>query len=137
MVTPATGRILMASDVLYFITFATGMAVFWASGHVPSMLATAIHHHIPSWMSLVMTNGLFGLGMLALAVVVTRRLGKAAVVAAVMALVLGAVAAQVIVRLAAPHVTNNMSLGLLTFALYLVYGGIYVASLATGRRLAR
>ena len=86
--------------------------------------------------SIIITNGLFALGMLMLAIILTKRLGKAAVIAAVVAFVLGIAAAQFLVYLVLPHLATA-SVGMLTFVFYLLYGSIYVVSLALGRRFDR
>ncbi len=138
MASHSSSRILMASDTLYFLTFAAGMAAFWLSGHA-SVLAL---HNVKAVglhpiLGLVVTGGVYGFGMFLLALAVMRRAGKGLLIATAMAIVLGYGAAQIIVRLAASHIHTPTGIGLLTFVLYLCYGGIYVASLAVGRRFAK
>jgi len=131
-------RGVMPADILYLITFAAGMAAFWLSGHASILALQNIHTHgLRTAAGLIVTGGVYGLGMLILASAVMRRLGKGAIIATVAAVALGLGAAQVIVRLAAGHIHTNTGLGLLTFALYMCYGLIYVVSLAAARRIAK
>ena len=137
MAAPSSDRILMASDMLYFLTFAAGMAAFWASGRVSALLPAMTNNTLAVVAGLTVTGGVYGLGMLLLATIMFRRFGRATLIATILAVVLGLAAAQAIVHLAAGHVHNLSGLGLLTFVLYLCYGLIYVVSLAAGRRFAK
>jgi hypothetical protein len=128
----------MASDVLYFLTFAAGMAAFWLSGHASVIALQAVKNvGLHSILGLIVTGGVYGLGMFLLGLAVLRRVNKGLVIATVMTIILGYAAAQIIVRLAASHIHTTTGVGLLTFVLYLCYGAIYVASLAAGRRFAK
>jgi hypothetical protein len=93
-------------------------------------------HGLAVALGLIITSGVYGLGMLMLAIILMRRLSKGAVIATILSIALGLVAAQVILRAAAPHVHTTTGVALLTFALYMCYGTIYVVSLAAGRRLS-
>ena len=129
-------RVIMATDMLYLLTFTAGMAAFWASGHASAVLPAMKNHSLAGASTLVVTAGVYGLGMLLVTLLVTRHLGRAAVVSVIIAVALGLVAAQGILHLAAGRIHNSTDVALLTFGLYLVYGGIYVLSLAVARKFA-
>ena len=137
MATGGKDRILMASDSLYFLTFASGMTAFWISGQasalVPALKSPVLHVIL----GLAISGGIYGLGMFVLSSRVLHRVGKGTLFATITAVILGFAGAQIVVRLAAGHVHNTAGLGLLSFVLYLLYGTIYVASLSVGRRFAK
>jgi len=138
MATPSTNRVILPADVLYLVTFAAGMLAFWASGHASVLALHSVHSRsLYGVLSLVVTGGVYGLGMLILSLVVLRRLGKGVVISTLAAIALGLGAAQIIVRLAVGHVHTTNGVAMLTFGLYMCYGLIYVASLALGRRFAK
>lgn len=134
---PKNGRVLMATDMAYLFTFTAGMAAFWASGQVRSLLPPITDQTLAIVTSMVVTAGIYGLGMLLVAFIMTRRFGRSILVAVILAIVLGLAAAQGIVRLSAGRVHATSDIALLTFVLYLVYGGIYVGSLAFARKFAK
>jgi hypothetical protein len=124
--------------MLYLLTFALGMAAFWISGHVSLLLTHGVKDHTAYVvLGLVATGGVYGLGMFALALAVQRRLGLGVVLATGLAVGLGLLAAQLILRAALALLHGPSAIGILTFVLYLVYGGIYAVSLAVGRRFAK
>ncbi len=138
MASKSANRIILPNDVLYLLTFAAGMAAFWISGHASVLVLQAVKNPgLNTVLGMVVTGGVYGLGMLMLSIIIMRRLSKGAMVATILSVILGLIAAQVIVRLATGHVHNATGVGLLTFVLYLCYGAIYVASLAIGRRFAK
>jgi hypothetical protein len=134
-------RTTLPADMLYLLTFALGMLAFWLSGHaselLPKMFSVFLRPGLATTAGLAITAAIYGLGMLILAVFATHKSLKGTVLATLIAIILGLVAAQLIVRVAAGHIHSKLDLGLLTFALYLVYGGIYAFALAMGRRVAR
>src|SRR5476649_1013732 len=137
MARSSENRILKSSDLLYFLTFASGIAAFWASGQV-SIHLPAMHSRVASsTIGLLVTGGVYGLGMLILSAVVLRRAPRGIFAAVVSAILLGFIAAQLILRFVAPSLHGPASLGLLTFVLYLVYGAIYVMCLGIGRQFAK
>jgi hypothetical protein len=138
MASERANRLIVPTDLLYLLTFTAGMAAFWISGHASRLILQSVE--IPalhSVLGIVATGGVYGLGMLMLSILVMRRLSKGAVIATVLAIGLGLVTAQIIVRLATGHVNNTAGLGLLTFVLYMCYGAIYALSLAAGRRFSK
>ncbi len=137
MAAASNDRILTSSDLFYLLTFALGMAAFWLSGKASQLLPVVSDRTASIAMGLGSTAAVYGLGMLALSLAVTRRFGRPVIISTVLAIILGLAAAQVIVRVFAPMVHSNNGVGLLTFGLYLCYGVIYVVGLAVARRFAR
>jgi hypothetical protein len=133
------GRIFMASDLQYLLTFAAGMGAFWLSGQASTLLPVVKDRGLSMALGMVVTAAVYGLGMALWTFVLLRRraLVKPLLVATVLAVVLGILAAQLILRLAAGQITTMMHLGLLTFALYLCYGTIYLIGLAVAKKLAK
>src|SRR6185369_10273522 len=100
MATPSTNRVILPADVLYLITFAAGMLAFWASGHASVLALHSVHsRNLYTILSLAVTGGVYGLGMLVLSLAVLRRLSKGIVIATLASVALGLTAAQIIVRL--------------------------------------
>ncbi len=137
MATSSENRVFVPTDLLYLLTFTAGMAAFWISGKAPVLLPHLQPRSLAIAAGMTVTAGVYGLGMLALALLVTRRLGRAALIATVIAIVLGIGAAQAISQLAAGHIHNRTDVAVATFALYLCYGAIYALALAIGRKFAR
>lgn len=138
MATAGAKQVKLPPDILYLLTFTVGMAVFWISGHASVLaLQAAGNSGLRTALGLIVTGGVYGLGMLMLSILLMRRLSRGALIATALAIVLGLVAAQIIVRLATGHVQGATGVGLLTFVLYLCYGTIYVVSLAVGRQFAK
>lgn len=135
MGTTAEDRVLSRGDILFFLTFALGMAGFWLGGHAGVLARQIGGPTLSTILSYTATVGVFALGMIVLAFVVTRSI-KATLVSALVATGLGLVTSQVIIRLAIGHISTSQQVGILTFVLYLCYGFIYVAALAIGRKLA-
>jgi hypothetical protein len=131
------GRVFMASDIQYLLTFAAGMGAFWLSGQASAYLPVVKDRGLSMILGMAATAAVYGLGMALWTFIMLRRraLVKPVVVATVLAVILALLSAQVILRLATGHVTTMMHLGLLTFALYLCYGTIYVIGLAVARKL--
>jgi hypothetical protein len=125
------------TDILYLLTFALGMAMFWASGHVGQLLPVMRTNTLAIAIGLGVTAGVYGLGMLILSLIVTKRVIPT-LAATLVAVVLGLIAAQLILAAVAGHLNLSvpLNLGLLTFVLYLCYGGIYALALAIGRKIA-
>ncbi|HVQ44504.1 MAG TPA: hypothetical protein VMT30_06065 [Candidatus Saccharimonadia bacterium] len=130
-------RVLVPTDLLYLLTFAAGMAAFWAGGHASRLLPVMKNHGLALAAGLVVTAGIYGLGLFVISLLATRRLGRGVLIATIVAVALGLAAAQGIVRLAAGHIHTKTDLGLLTFVLYLCYGAIYALSLAIARKFAK
>ena len=129
---------LMAPDMMYFITFALGMGAFWVSGQAVRLLPYQSNRGLATILSLLTTSLIYGLVLAAWTAITSRGLNlKRTILAVVPAILLAYGAAQIITRLAAGKITNLMSLGILTFVLFVCYGLIYVLSLALARRLAR
>jgi hypothetical protein len=138
MATTAKKPLFLGQDVLYVATFTLGFGAFWLSGRVASLLVHAVDRHIAGWVSLAVTAGVYGLILGLWTIVALRKLSlKAMLGAAIPAVILGMVAAQGILRLASGHIHSLLQVGLLTFALYICYGAIYVLGLVIARRLAR
>lgn len=127
----------LPNDILFLLTFVAGMAGFWISGHASRIALQGVTdpglHNILGYL---VTGGVFGLGMLLVALLVLRRLSKGVFIAAGTAAVLGLITAQIIGRLATGRIHDLTDLGLLTFVLYICFGVIYALSLAVGRRFA-
>lgn len=136
MATAAEKRVLMPSDLLYFLTFALGMGAFWVSGRAGRLVPASNDATLHTISSLGVTVLVFAGIMAVYAFIVTRQL-KAVLVATLVAAVLGLVTAQAIVAVVAPHVTTTQQVGLLSFVLYFCYGFIYVGALALGRKIAK
>lgn len=137
MAQAAKKQILLSSDVKYFLTFGAGMAAFWLSGHASQLLPAIKSQPLAVVASMVVTAGIYGLGMLIVAFLTFKKNGRPAVIATITAILLGIGSAQVIIRLAASHVHTKSDLAFLTFALYLCYGVIYVIGVSLGRRFAK
>ncbi len=137
MAQAAKKQILLSSDVKYFLTFGAGMAAFWLSGHATQFLPVIKSRPLAITAALVVTAGVYGLGMLLVAFLAFKKIGRPALIATVAAIILGIGSAQVIIRLAASHVQTKTDLGFLTFGLYLCYGIIYVIGLSLARRFAK
>ncbi len=126
-------------EIQYLVTFAAGIAAFWLSGQAVAQLADPhLGHFIAEAWHLSVTLGVYGLCMAALAVLIygRSRNAKAIIVAAVCAVILAAVGAQLLLHLIG-LVHTKQDLGFFTFAAYLLYGLFYVVSAAVGRRFAR
>lgn len=136
MASPTKG-IFAASDILYLATFTAGMAAFWLSSQAVALLPSLGDKTLSGTAGIVVSGGVYGLGMFILAFAVTRRFGKPTLIATGVAIALGLLAAQIIVRLAAGQVNDKFDLSILTFILYLCYGSIYAGALALGRRFDR
>jgi hypothetical protein len=128
-------RLLLPTDMLYLGTFVLGMLAFWISGHAGALLPPLVNPTLTTVVGLSVTAAIYGLIMLILAFVVFRR-PKPALIATLVAVVLGVITAQLVVRLAAGLVHTRQDLAILTFVLYFLYGSIYMLSLAIGRKIA-
>src|SRR4051812_43728504 len=117
-------RVIMPTDMLYLFTFAAGMAAFWAGGHAAKYLPVFKNSALSIAAGLIITAGIFALLMALISFIVTRSL-KSVLAATVISVGLGLAAAQVITRLANGHIHNRTDITILTFVLYLCYGGIY------------
>jgi hypothetical protein len=126
----------LPSDIVYLLTFAAGMLGFWLSGHAGSLLPAITSANLQKTVSLGVTAAIYGLGMLIVCLITIRRI-KPTLVGVLIAVILGLIAAQLIVHLAAGHINTRQDLGILNFVLYLSYGGIYVLGLAVSRRIAK
>ncbi|HEY6736143.1 MAG TPA: hypothetical protein VI322_00340 [Candidatus Saccharimonadia bacterium] len=128
----------MSPDIMYFITFALGMAAFWLSGRVITLLPHMANRSAAMALGLAVTALVYGLTLAVWTIITSRKImPKRILLATVPAIILGYGAAQVITRAAAGKVTNMMSLGILTFVLFVCYGLIYVLCLALARRIAK
>lgn len=137
MAAASSGRVIMPTDILYLVTFTLGMLAFWASGHAAAFLPRLADPQLAVAASLLTTAGVYGLVMLVLALVVLRRHVLGALATTLISVVLGLGTAQIVIRLAAGHIHSKQDLGILTFVLYFLYGGIYMLALAVGRKLAK
>lgn len=135
MPTESPAKPSIYSDLLYILTFSLGMGAFWISVHAASALSHAINVRSSFVMSLLVTAVVYGVVMLMLALLIVKRLIPA-LAATGISIILGLVAAQVIIRLSLGHINTKQDLGFLTFGLYLCYGGIYVLALVIARKIA-
>lgn len=130
-------RVFLPTDMLYLMVFTLGMLGFWVSGHLSALLPRIVGGDIFQVVTrLMLTAGIYSLIMLVVAFIVLRRF-LPSLAATFVALVLGSGAAQLIVSLAAGHISGRSQFAILTFVLYLIYGLIYVLALAVGRKLAK
>lgn len=132
MPTPNQNRTLLPTDVLYLLTFAAGMAFFWGSGHVARFVPLRAPHLAQA--VLAVTALVYGLGIAIIAWLTTKS-ARSVGAGMIIAVVLGLVAAQVVFRTLGSHIHTKQDFTILTFVLYLLYGGIYVLGLAVARRL--
>jgi MFS family permease len=127
----------MATDMLYMLTFAVGILMFWVSGHVADVIPILPNETLDIIVSVGLTTLVFSLGIAIFSFFMQKRQFKLSAIAGLAALVLGIVADRVVVGLASGHISTQQDLTILTFVLYLVYGTIYVLALAIGRRFAK
>ena len=125
-------------EVQYFLMFAMGIAAFWVSGFVAGMLP-AMHGVMAMIAGLAATLAVYGLsfGVLELVLLGRERSLKAVGIATAVVAMLALAAAQLLTKIAAGHIHNQLDLGFLTFALYLFYGFFYVIGNTIARRLAK
>lgn len=129
----------MAPDIMYFLTFTLGMGAFWLSGRAATLLPHIANRSLATTLSMVVTALVYGLILAIWTAVIGGGLNiRRILLAVVPAVLLGMVAAQVLLRLAAGRLHNtSLDIGLFTFALFVCYGLIYVFSLALARRIVR
>jgi hypothetical protein len=124
-------------EVQYFLMFVVGIAAFWASGYAVGILP-AMHGAMAVVAGVAATLLVYGLifAVLELVLLGQNRAAKPVAVSAVIVMILAVVGAMLLQKVAAGHIHNKLDVGLLTFALYLLYGLFYVIGNTIARRLA-
>ena len=127
----------MATEMLYLVTFALGILMFWVSGKVADFIPILPNETLDIIMSVGLTTLIFALGIAIFSFFMQKRQLKPALLSGLAAFVLGIIADRIVVGLASGHISTQQDLTILTFVLYLVYGSVYVLALAIGRRLSK
>lgn len=125
-------------EIQFIVSFVLGMAFFWLSGKATASLPPISNQMLAQTVGILVSAGVYGLGMAALTAVTlgAKRSLKAILVAAVVAMVLAELTAQVLLRALVGYVHNNNGLAVLMFVLYLLFGLYYVVGNLIARRLA-
>jgi len=125
-------------EIQFIVSFVLGMAFFWLSGKATGSLPAINNPTLALVVGIIASALVYGLGMAILAAITlgAKRSLKAILVAAVIAMVLAELTAQVLLRPLAGFVHNNTGLAVLMFVLYLLFGLYYVVAGLIARRVA-
>ena len=126
------------AEIQFIVSCVLGMAFFWLSGKATAYLPVINNQMLAQIVGIIVSAGVYGLGMAGLAAVTlgAKRSLKGILVAAVVAMVLAELTAQVLLRALVPLVQGNNGLAILMFILYLLFGLYYVVSGIVAKRVA-
>ena len=127
-------------EIQYFLMLLAGIAAFWLGGEAVSYIPAITHNGmLAGIIALATTLAIYGAIFVVLLFVTLgeNRALKPILISTVVVLLLAVGSAQALVTLGHGRIHNQLDVGLLTFASYILYGVIYVLGNLLARRLAR
>lgn len=127
-----------STDLQFLLTLVAGMVAFWLSGHLPALVSMPTVHNqwVSYFMYLIPAILIYGIVMVIWAWIIlgSRRALKPVLIAGGLAAVL-ALASSLALTFLGSHL--QVSVAVLAFILYLIYGIYFVIGWAVARRIAR